>query len=140
MAGTITKTSDTLIKWGYEKQRIARKIVVDWVGDAADGSVPKLTISNMHGYVIKAVTNPGGSVAPTDNYDIALEGSADTTIDHLAAALQNRDTANTEAAYPAASGAATPVWLDPDDYKLSISGNIVNSATGQIILYLVDCF
>ena len=134
----ISLTSDSLVKWGLEKQRTIRKLAISWTADDATGSIPKLTISNVGGYVIKVVTDPGAT-APTDNYDIALEGDTDTTVDHFAGALQNRDTANTECAYPAASGAATPVWLDPSlSYKVSLSGNVVNSATGTITLYLVD--
>ena len=134
----ITLSGDTRVKWGMDSMRTARKLTIDWTADDTDASVPKLTLSGVGGYVLKMVTNPG-STAPTDNYDVTLEGSADTTVDHLAGAGSNRDTANTEVAYPSASSAPTPVWLDPDEsYKVAVAGNAVNSATGQIILYLVD--
>jgi hypothetical protein len=140
MAGTITKTSDdATISWGYERTRKVRKIVIDFTADAADGSVPALSLTNLHGYVLKVVTNPG-STAPTDNWDIVLNSDSDTSLDHFAGTLLNRDTANTEAVYPLVSGAACPIWLEPKTYSLAISGNSVNSATGQITIYLVSDF
>lgn len=138
MAGSsCTLTSDSITNAGYDNRYHVRKIIVDWVGDSGTGAVPTLTLVDLYGYCIKAITNPG-STAPTDNYDIKLGDPNDTALDALAGALADRDTATTEAVYPAASGAATPCFLERGDYLLAVTGNSVNSATGRIILYLAD--
>lgn len=137
MAGSISVTSDNLVSMGYGERYMVRKIVIDWTGDASDGTVPALSLVNLHGYVLKAITNPGAT-APTANYDIALGDPEDSSLDALASALANRSASATEQVYPTASGATIPIWLDKGDYSLSVSGNSVNSATGRIILYLAD--
>ncbi len=138
MAGSSnTLTSDSIINIGYSESKRVRKIIVDWVGDDATGAVPNLTLSNLQGYVIKAITNPG-STAPTSNYDIALGDPLDNSLDALASLLNNRSATVTEQVYTNVSGATTPIWLDKGDYVLSVTNNSVNSATGQIVLYLTD--
>lgn len=137
MAGSISVTSDSIVRVGYGDMRHIRKIVVDWTGDASDGTVPNLSMPNLYGYVIKAITNPG-STAPTANYDIALGDPEDSSLDALGSALANRSATVTEQAYPTVSGAAIPIWLDSGTYTLSVSNNSVNSATGRIIIYLSD--
>lgn len=137
MPGTISVTSDSIVNAGYSNRKRIRKIVIDWTADAAAATVPNLTLSNIYGYVIKAITNPG-STAPTANYDIALGDPEDTALDALAGALQNRHTSTTEQVYPTGSGSTVPIWLDKGDYTLSVSNNAVNSATGRIIFYLTD--
>ena len=84
MAGTVTVTEETLgslikIKWAW---------TTDASGDA-DGS----TTGVYTGKVIALVTDPG-STAPTDNWDLVIND--DESIDVLAGAGANRDTANTE--------------------------------------------
>lgn len=133
MAGTSTLTKTPLKS---PNGKIVEKYTIDWVADAADGSVPNLAIPDMYGFLIKALTNPG-AVAPTDNYDIKLLDPDDSAIDALADALLNRDTANSEQVYPIVSGAAVPIFL-AGDYTLNITNNLVNSATGQIILYVIE--
>lgn len=135
--GTCTLTSDNITNHGYNNRYMVRKIIVDWVASSSDGSLPTLTLSNLYGFCIKAITNPG-TTAPTDNYDIKLGDPNDTGVDALASALVDRDTANTEVVYPTASGACTPCFLEKGDYLLAITGNSVNSATGRLILYLAD--
>lgn len=137
MAGTISVTSDSLENEGYSSRKHVRKVTVDWVADAADGSVPTLSLVNLYGYCLKVITNPGAT-APTDNYDIILGDPADNALDALAGALANRDTANTEQVYPTASGSTIPVYLTKGDYVLTITNNAVNSATGRVILVLAD--
>lgn len=137
MAGSISVTSDSIVNVGYSDKKRVRKVVIDWTGDASDGTVPNLTVKNLYGYVVKAITNPG-STAPTANYDIALGDPEDSSLDALGSALANRHTSTTEQVYPTVSGAAIPIWLDKGDYTLSISNNSATSATGRIILYLTD--
>jgi hypothetical protein len=129
MAGTIATTSREWIEIGGGAQtKRVEKIVIDWTADAADGSVPDLSIS-LKGFIVQAVTNPGAT-APTDNWDIAIKTSEGASI--TGSNLENRDTATSEAvvfsAPPLADGTMT----------ISTSGNSVNSATARLVLYIAD--
>lgn len=137
MAGSISVTSRTRVPKGPHSCCYVDKIVIDWTADAGDGSVPNLSLTNLCGYVIKAITNPG-STAPTDNYDITLGDPEDSALDALGGALANRHTTTTQQVYPTVSGATVPIWLDKGTYTLAIANNAVNSATGRIILYLAS--
>jgi hypothetical protein len=113
--------------------RHGQKVVVSFVADASDGSLPATEIG-LGGIVSKVVTNPG-STAPTDNYDIACGDPSDTALDVFGGALANRDTANTEQVYPVVAGATMPVYAST--CTLAITGNLVNSATGAIEFYVI---
>lgn len=134
MAGTVSVTrapfrsQNGLLK--------GEKIKIDWVADASDASVPSTEIEQIYGWAVKAITNPG-STAPTDNYDIALKDPDDSSIDALTGLLADRDTSNSEQVYLLVSGAATPIFL-AGNYTFALSNNAVNSATGQLILYVVE--
>lgn len=133
--GTVTVTSRDLINYGQRSSKICEKIIIDWVASSTDGSLPTRDM-DLKGFVVKAITDPG-STAPTDNYDIAFKDPDDASFDAMGSALANRDTTNSEHVYPVASGAVLPIFLC-GTYTLAITGNSVNSATGRIILYLVD--
>jgi hypothetical protein len=122
----------------YEKvgaRKVVEKVTISWTASSSDGSVPDTNI-DLKGFVLKAITDPG-STAPTANYDIAFGDPEDTALDAFDGALQNRATATTEQKAVVLSGATEPVFLD-GTYQLQITNNLVNSATGTIILYLVD--
>ncbi len=127
-AGTTTLTSVTPYANGWTKA------LVTFTADAADHTSPTLAISGFGGqWLCQIVTNPG-STAPTDNYDIYLKYDG---ADLLGGAGENRDTSNTEIAYPivdSVSGqrACVPV---PGTLTLSIENNSVNSATGTIEIH-----
>ena len=133
MAGTVTVTRAPI---KFPRGKIIDKVTIDWTADAADGSVPDTPIEGLYGYLLKVLTNPGAT-APTDNYDIVLKEPDDTTVDAANSLLLNRDTANSEAAYPYVTNAVTPVLLT-GTYTFSLSGNSVNSATGTVILFVSE--
>lgn len=136
MAGsssTYTHTHENYGKWGPAKR--VEKVTITWVADDTDGSVPNVSVP-LNGWLIKAVTNPG-SPAPTDNYDIVIGDPNDSALDVVAGALADRDTATSEQVYPVVGSSATPPFLC-GTHTVGISGNSVNSATGEIILYLID--
>lgn len=110
---------------------------IAWTASSVDGSVIDTTLLGVHGFMMKAVTNPGAT-APTDNYDITIADTDDATLDAANSLLLNRDTATTEVVYPVGVTGATPLWFQPGNYVMSIAGNSVNSATGVIWLYFVD--
>lgn len=109
-----------------------RKVVVDFVADAADGSIPNTTIPRFEGRLLELTTNPG-STAPTDNYDVTLideEGA-----DRLQGLGANRDTANTESVPLVYSGSTVhPIVGLWEALSLRFANNSVNSATGRVIL------
>jgi hypothetical protein len=124
MAGSTTVTHYTL---GF-----VRKIVIDWVGDAADGTIPNVTMPIFEGRLYELTTNPG-AVAPTDNYDITM--ADDQGVDRLQGLGANRDVANTESVPIVYSGSTIhPVISRSDTLTLAIANQAVHSATGSIIL------
>lgn len=134
MAGTISITSREPLK-SPQQAPYGERIVIDFVGDASGGSVPALSITNMAGIIDKILTNPG-STAPTDNWDIALYHPNDSGLDILGGALVDRDTTNSEVKAPVLSGSSLNVAVN-GTYSLAVTGNSVNSATGQIILEIL---
>lgn len=109
-----------------------RRIVVDWVGDAGDGTVPDTDLPRIEGRLMELTTNPG-AVAPTDNYDVKITDAEG--VDRLQGVGVDRDTANTESAIPVYSGSTIhPVVSRSDVLTLKITGQAVHSATGRVIL------
>lgn len=126
MAGTVTITHVT-------PGPTIGKIVIDWVADASDGSVPDTALPAFEGRILQLLTNPGAT-APTANYDITLvdaEGG-----DRLAAAGANRHTANTElAGVLFASSSVHPYVSIGDVLTFNLDNNAVNSALGRAVVY-----
>lgn len=109
-----------------------RRIVVDFIADAADGTIPDTTLPAFEGRLYELTTNPG-STAPTDNYDVKITDAE--AVDRLQGVGVDRDTANTESAVPVYSGSTIhPVVSRSDALTLKITGNSVHSATGRVIL------
>lgn len=124
MAGSTTVTHYT--------QGHVRKLQIDFVADAADGSIPDTVLPVIEGRLFELTTNPG-AVAPTDNYDITMTDAEG--IDRLQGVGANRDTANTEVAIVVYSGSTIhPVVSRADVLTLSLANNLVHSATGRVIL------
>lgn len=124
MAGSTTVTHETL---GH-----VRRIIVDFVADAAAATVPDTILPSFEGRIAELTTNPG-AVAPTDNYDLTLidgEGS-----DRLQGLGANRDTVNTETVPIVYSGSTIhPPVSSGETLTLKLANNAVNSATGRIII------
>jgi hypothetical protein len=127
-AGTSVITSITPYANGWTK------VLVTFTADADNSTVPDLNIVGFGGqWLCQIITNPG-TTQPTDNYDIYLkyEGS-----DLLGGAGVDRDTANTEIAYPivdSVSGqrACVPV---PGTLVFSLANNSVKSAVGTMEIH-----
>lgn len=137
VASTVTVASEDLKTFcpNFGLCSTGKKITVTATADSTDGSYVTKAIE-MRGFIVKVVTNPGAT-APTDNYDIALNGPEDTALDSLGGALANRDTANTEQVYPVISGATVPVYVNGKP-TLAITGNSVNSAVTVITFYMLN--
>ena len=128
MAGTTTTTITN--RRGPDNKNL-KVVSVAFTADSADASVPNTTLAGLFGKLVRTITNPG-STAPTDNYDVKLLSPDDSTADVLAGADADRDTANTETI-----NHSTPIELR-GDYTLQVSNNSVNSATGVVILEILE--
>jgi hypothetical protein len=133
--GTVTVTKS---KRQYDGNgKLTRVYKIHWVADAAAATVPNTDITGIHGFLMKMVTDPG-STAPTDNYDITLVDKSDGGSDCLNGSGVDRDTANTETAFPIGASGVAPAWCQPDTYTFKLANNAVNSASGDVWLYFVD--
>lgn len=108
---------------------------ISWTftGDAANGTVPNLTITGdplayMKGWWIYYVETDPGATAPTALYDVVINNAAGRDI--MGGALANRSATATEDAEPTR---ATPV---DGDLTIAVSNNAVNSATATIKIWL----
>lgn len=125
MAGTVTVT--------HYPVGVIRRIVVDWVADAADGSVPATALPQIEGRLLALATNPG-STAPTANYDITLPSAEGD--DRLCGAGANRHTSNSEIAVVAFASSSVHPPVDGDEtLTFTLANNSVNSALGRAIIY-----
>ncbi len=123
------------------------KVICAWTSDSATGAVASDTaaitgkVPKIVGRLIKAITVPSGTAAPTDLYDITLtdeQGSNVLTASQKT--LADRSTSSTQEVYfMLLDGAGTPLAqsLHPvvcDKLKWSIA-NAGNSKQGTIYLY-----
>ncbi len=132
MAGTMTFT--------YDDEGAIKKILVSWTSDSSGDATG--TTKKIIGSLLKGVTDPDGTDAPTDNYDITIK-DATHKVDVLGECqddLVDRDTANNEAVHffllnydsTPVGVAAFPVVADQLDIAVAAAGN---AKKGQIIIY-----
>lgn len=93
MAGTVTVSE--------KSNGNIHKIKWTWTSTAG-GAADLITVGTYGGEVLALVTDPDGSAAPTDDYDITITDA--DSYDVMQAAGANRDTANTETAAPTVTG------------------------------------
>lgn len=125
--GTVTQA------WTHYPNHELSILIVTWVGDVANGTVPATALSSFSGYIIKTVTDPG-SPAPTDLYDIVL---SDTDgLDVMGGTLMDRSTTVTQQAYPLlATSYYRPAFVCTT-VTFTLTNNSVNSATGVLRIYI----
>jgi len=107
-----------------------------WVGAASGGAVTATASTvPIDGYVFMVVTNPGDT-APQDNYDLTLKDS--DGVDIMGGELTDRDTANSEQAFPLMDGSTDFFGkrFVAGTLTLGVTGNNVNSATGTVVVYI----
>jgi hypothetical protein len=129
MAGTVTATRAPRVSGNG---REVEKVSVAWTSDAsgnADGS-----ITNLYGFLVKYVTDPDGTAAPTDLYDMTLVD--ENSVDALAGSGADRSATLNQQVYPVASGAQTPVFLC-GTHTFTIA-NAGNAKSGVAVFYLVE--
>ena len=132
MAGTVTTTMINVSDRG-------KKISFAWTADAADGSVPSTELSASQEaavkgwYLVLALTDPG-AVAPTADYDIVLND--DFGIDVMGGELADRSSSSSEQAVPKVGSVFGSRLID-GGLSMVLTGNSVNSATGEVVFYFV---
>lgn len=130
MAGTVTAT------WAPVKQlangRVIQKLSIAWTCTA--GGAADLSIDNLKGWLVKVVTNPDDSQAPTDNYDITLVDA--NGVDAAQGKIIDRDTATSEEVYTTPTGASVPVLLD-GTYTFTVA-NAGNAKSGVCELHITE--
>lgn len=129
MAGTVVQTVEN--RELTECGKLVQRIVFDWTsssGGAADATFL------LKGFILKFVTDPDNTAAPTDNYDLSIvdEDGADVLIGQGA----DRDTATTETVYPAQSGGAIPVF-HAGTVTFTIA-NAGNAKAGRVVMWVVE--
>lgn len=129
MAGTLTVTRAPLVS---SNGREVQKVSVAWTSDASGNA--DVSITNLYGFLIKAVTDPDGAAAPTALYDITLVD--ENSVDALAGKLADRSATVNEQVYPVATGATTPIFLcGTHTFTVAAAGA---SKSGVAVFYLVD--
>lgn len=126
-AGTATYT----ITQPDQKTAIVAIAVTD------DTAGTTLSLTGFEGYFLCAMETNPGSTAPTDDYDIVINTAGG--FDILGGAGANRDTANTEVAYPTIDSTTGQKGCVPINSTLSfvLSGNSVNGGTTAVKLFLM---
>lgn len=111
---------------------VIKKIKWQWTAHT-DGKVAKTTANAVttkayNGELVRLITIPDGTTAPTDNYDIKIYD--DDGVDILVGAGADRDTANTEQVL------ATSLGVVAND-KLTLEvENAGSGGKGTVILYV----
>ena len=120
----------------YEKEKVSANTEIhkfSFVADDGDGSVDsKVSLDPIHGFITRVVTNPG-TPAPTADYDITL--SDKDAVDVLGGAGADRAAASSEQIMPLVGAVSVPCRVD-SPLTLAVSGNLVNSAEGEVVVYV----
>lgn len=98
---------------------------VAWTSDASGDATATLPIN---GAIVRVVTNPDGSAAPTDNYDLTIVD--EDGVDLLNGEGVDRDTANSEQIFP------TDVPFHNGDVTVTIA-NAGDTKEGVVAIYVV---
>ncbi len=119
--------------FAYHDLGAIRKIIATWTSDDAAGTASGTT-EKIVGTLIKGITDPSGTAAPTDDYDITItDDQSFNVLTGCADDLANRDTANTEEVYfDQADHDRFPVVADALTIAVAGAGN---SKEGVITLY-----
>lgn len=127
-AASLTNTKKTYVDKGQPPLTV---YTLTQTMDSGGTNSTAMTIP-ITGRVVAVRTNPG-TTAPSDNYDIDLLVDG---YDIMGAALDNRDTANTEWALPLLGTAVWEPILRADTVTVSSSGNTTKNATVVIDIYV----
>lgn len=100
---------------------------------AVSATITGITSGAIRGWVFQAETNPG-TEAPTDDYDIVLNDAAGADV--FNGALINRDTTNTELAWPLVGTIPTRTFVD-GTLAIVVTNNAVNNAAFTLKVWIM---
>lgn len=135
MAGTIAFTYD-------RGPGPVKRVIADWVSDASAGTALATTSAKIVGRIVKSVTVPSATAAPSDNYDIALAdeesvnplAGCDDTLDNLStSATQERYFFVEDTDSSPLAKSVHPVVCSPITVSIANAGN---SKAGKLVLYV----
>lgn len=131
MAGTVTVSKEVI---GGNPVKTVQKVSVSWTSDASGNADTTL---NLFGYLLKAVTDPDGTAAPTDNYDITIVQNG---VDMAGGVLADRSTSNNQVVYGIVKNGTDVSQIPPflaGDHTFTVA-NAGNAKSGLCILYISD--
>jgi len=129
MAGTISITSNKTLNRDASGRAIAKELIIAWVGDADDGSVPALPVTGFAGWKLdQLVVNPG-TPSPTDEYNVTL---VDTDAGDLAAGAL-LDLSDTDSKTVIITSRP---HISSEGFSVTIADQAVHAAEGLIKLFL----
>jgi hypothetical protein len=114
--------------------KVVQKFTIDWTSDGSGNATETV---NLFGFLLKAVTDPDGTAAPTDNYDITLVQNG---VDMVGGILADRDTANNEIVYGLVKNGTDIAPLPPflaGEHTFTVA-NAGASKSGRVILYICE--
>lgn len=120
----------------HEERAGLHELTMLCVTNSTGGLTPTATSIPITGILYMVETDPG-TTAPTDDYDLTLTNPR--SLDVMGGALANRDTSNTEWAFPqspAGSETCVPIFNEP--LTLNLSGNSQDSATFTVRIYWLE--
>ncbi len=116
--------------WGAPDNPIVR-LDIDWTSDAAGAVNNSAKTFGLNGIVEALITDPDGTAAPTDNYDVVIKN--EYGIDILQGIGADRDTSNSEYANIVIGTYFKPVVCGPCTLEITNAGN---AKSGHICLLL----
>ena len=115
----------------YTSYGAMKVATLTWTTAAGGTFTPTAMSKSINGYVIMVETDPDGTAAPTDDYDLTLLNSGSADI--MGGALADRDTANTELTMPLLNGGYSGVAVQ-GPLTLTVS-NAGNSKIGVVKIF-----
>lgn len=127
MAGSINLTSFINLRRNTSKDINAKELLITWIGDSSNGSVPGLLIDSYPGwYISKVITNPG-IPAPSANYNVQFIDS--DGVDIMEGSMNDRSATISEKVLSAEI-------IDSNGFTITITDQSELSASGTIKILL----
>lgn len=135
VAGSIAFSEQVFVNKGH---RPVRKFIMDWTSDSSGDVTEIPTDGHVSGAILRVVTVPSATAAPSDNYDVTCLD--ENGVDIFAGQGANRDTANAEHFKPGVpfkdgTTTSTDVICIDDILTLTVD-NAGDTKQGRVVIYL----
>jgi len=108
-------------------------ITWSWTANSGTGAVTSTACTSFKGWVFMATTEPDGTAAPQDQYDITLSDS--DGVDIFGGELGNRSNTTSEHAVPVIGTSYYGARFVNGALTMALTGNNVGSAKGTLKIY-----